>query len=98
MLNDQHSVCHVSFFLQARAAAVAPAIAGSNIKKAMLIGMTYSSTIGGMCTVVGTPTNMIALGIYSATYVRSNRRFYNTNICFRINLQMGFVSGTKKII
>ena len=43
-----------------------------NIRKkmaaALLIGLAYSATIGGMATIVGTPTNMIFVGYWEAHY------------------------------
>ena len=41
----------------------------------MMIGLAYSATIGGMCTLVGTPTNMIFASFYS-------REFPSTEISF----------------
>lgn len=39
-----------------------------NIASAFLIGLAYSATIGGMSTIVGTPTNMIFTGYWEANY------------------------------
>jgi sodium-dependent dicarboxylate transporter 2/3/5 len=39
-----------------------------NISAAFLIGLAYSTTIGGMSTIVGTPTNMIFIGYWEAHY------------------------------
>jgi solute carrier family 13 (sodium-dependent dicarboxylate transporter), member 2/3/5 len=39
-----------------------------SIASALLIGLAYSATIGGMATLVGTPTNMIFVRIYDANY------------------------------
>ena len=35
---------------------------------ALMIGLAYSATIGGMCTLVGTPTNMIFASFYSREF------------------------------
>jgi sodium-dependent dicarboxylate transporter 2/3/5 len=39
-----------------------------NMATALLIGLAYSATIGGMATLVGTPTNMIFLREYTEKY------------------------------
>lgn len=39
-----------------------------NIGAAFLIALAYSATIGGMATIVGTPTNMIFTGFWEANY------------------------------
>ncbi|HEX8515714.1 MAG TPA: SLC13 family permease [Bacteroidia bacterium] len=39
---------------------------------ALLIGLAYSATIGGMATLVGTPTNMIFLREYTENYPQNN--------------------------
>jgi solute carrier family 13 (sodium-dependent dicarboxylate transporter), member 2/3/5 len=39
-----------------------------NIGAAFLIGLAYSATIGGMATIVGTPTNMIFTGYWETHY------------------------------
>jgi sodium-dependent dicarboxylate transporter 2/3/5 len=39
-----------------------------NIGPAFLIGLAYSATIGGMSTIVGTPTNMIFTGYWETHY------------------------------
>lgn len=39
---------------------------------ALLIGLAYSGTIGGMATLVGTPTNMIFLREYTSHYPANN--------------------------
>lgn len=39
---------------------------------ALLIGLAYSATIGGMATLVGTPTNMIFLREYSEKFPNNN--------------------------
>lgn len=39
-----------------------------NIGAAFLIGLAYSATIGGMSTIVGTPTNMIFTGYWESHY------------------------------
>lgn len=48
-------------------------VAGSTLQqqkfaKAMLIGLAYSATIGGMATLVGTPPNMVFLRSYTDAY------------------------------
>jgi sodium-dependent dicarboxylate transporter 2/3/5 len=40
----------------------------NRIAAALLIGLAYSATIGGMATLVGTPTNMIFLRTYNEAY------------------------------
>jgi sodium-dependent dicarboxylate transporter 2/3/5 len=39
-----------------------------NFAKALLIGLAYSATIGGMATLVGTPPNMVFVRAYSEAY------------------------------
>ena len=39
-----------------------------NISSALLIGLSFSATIGGMGTLVGTPPNMIFAGMYAAQF------------------------------
>ncbi len=39
-----------------------------NMDKAMLLGIAYSASIGGMATLVGTPTNVIFAGIVRETF------------------------------
>ncbi|MEP7168394.1 MAG: SLC13 family permease, partial [Bacteroidota bacterium] len=39
-----------------------------NIAAAFLIALAYSATIGGMSTIVGTPTNMIFIGYWETNY------------------------------
>jgi sodium-dependent dicarboxylate transporter 2/3/5 len=39
-----------------------------NITKALLIGIAYASSIGGVATIVGTPTNMIFMSYYGIAY------------------------------
>ncbi|HAA15666.1 MAG TPA: anion transporter [Cytophagales bacterium] len=41
---------------------------GSSFGKALLLGIAYSASIGGMATLVGTPTNPIFAGIAEETY------------------------------
>ena len=41
---------------------------GNKIAPALLIGLAYAATIGGMATLVGTPTNMIFLRAYNEAY------------------------------
>jgi len=40
----------------------------NKIATALLIGLAYSATIGGMATLVGTPTNMIFKGAYEKSF------------------------------
>nr|XP_039272106.1 solute carrier family 13 member 5-like [Styela clava] len=40
----------------------------TNLEKSMLLAVTYASTLGGICTIVGTPTNLVAIGIFIATF------------------------------
>jgi len=40
--------------------------------KALLIGLAYSATIGGMATLVGTPPNMVFLRAYQEAYPANN--------------------------
>ncbi len=42
-----------------------------NFAVALLIGLSYSATIGGMATPVGTPTNMIFMEFYKKTFAES---------------------------
>jgi sodium-dependent dicarboxylate transporter 2/3/5 len=42
------------------------------IASALLIGLAYSATIGGMATLVGTPTNMIFLRVYTEKFPLNN--------------------------
>lgn len=39
-----------------------------NISSALLVGLSFSATIGGMGTLVGTPPNMIFAGMYAAQF------------------------------
>lgn len=41
-------------------------------EKALLIGLAYSATIGGMATLVGTPPNMVFLRAYQEAYPEAN--------------------------
>lgn len=43
-------------------------LAHRNFSKAMLIGLAYSATIGGMATLVGSPPNMVFLRAYTEAY------------------------------
>jgi solute carrier family 13 (sodium-dependent dicarboxylate transporter), member 2/3/5 len=43
-----------------------------NFAKAVLIGLAYSATIGGMATLVGTPPNMIFMRSYREAYPENN--------------------------
>ncbi|MDQ3051446.1 MAG: SLC13 family permease [Bacteroidota bacterium] len=52
--------------------------------KALLIGLAYSSTIGGMATLVGTPPNMVFLRAYQEAYPG------NTDINFASWFAIGF--------
>lgn len=42
--------------------------ASGNIATALLLGLAYSASIGGMATPVGTPTNMIFVSYFDKTY------------------------------
>lgn len=44
----------------------------NRIASALLIGLAYSATIGGMATLVGTPTNMIFLRTYVDAYPQND--------------------------
>jgi sodium-dependent dicarboxylate transporter 2/3/5 len=44
----------------------------SGLATALLIGLAYSATIGGMATLVGTPTNMIFFREYTAQFSERN--------------------------
>ncbi len=46
-----------------------------NIQSAFLIGLSYASTIGGMATLVGTPTNMIFLREFSKHFPNEKMNF-----------------------
>lgn len=56
---------------------------------ALLIGLAYSATIGGMATLVGTPTNMIFLREYTARYPLAHDM--NFLSWFRIGLPISFL-------
>jgi solute carrier family 13 (sodium-dependent dicarboxylate transporter), member 2/3/5 len=43
-----------------------------NLPKALLIGLSYAASIGGMATLVGTPPNMIFFRAYSEAYPDGN--------------------------
>ncbi len=43
-------------------------VKGKGISTAILIGLAFSATIGGMATLVGTPPNMIFAGIYASHF------------------------------
>lgn len=51
--------------------------ATKKLNAALLIGLAYSSSIGGMATLVGTPTNMIFLREYTKIAPESNMGFAN---------------------
>jgi sodium-dependent dicarboxylate transporter 2/3/5 len=42
--------------------------ASASIAKALLLGLAYAASIGGMATPVGTPTNMIFISYFEKTY------------------------------
>lgn len=44
----------------------------AGFSKALLIGLAYSATIGGMATLVGTPPNMVFLRAYNEAYPDAN--------------------------
>lgn len=44
----------------------------AGFSKALLIGLAYSATIGGMATLVGTPPNMVFLRAYNEAYPELN--------------------------
>lgn len=45
--------------------------AGSDFSKALMLGVAYSATIGGVGTLIGTPTNLILLGIMEKLFPES---------------------------
>ena len=61
---------------------------------ALLIGLAYSATIGGMSTLVGTPTNMIFLREYNEKFSGNHDMnfFVWFKICFPIALAFLFIA------
>jgi sodium-dependent dicarboxylate transporter 2/3/5 len=60
---------------------------------ALLIGLAYSSTIGGMATLVGTPTNMIFYREYSTHFTNNDLNFFSWfAIAFPISLAFLFIA------
>jgi sodium-dependent dicarboxylate transporter 2/3/5 len=60
-----------------------------NMATALLIGLAYSATIGGMATLVGTPTNMIFLREYTDKFPGNND--LNFFSWFIIGLPLSFI-------
>ncbi len=60
-----------------------------NISKALLIGLAYSASIGGMATLVGTPTNMIFLREYNDKF--ANNHDLNFFVWFKIAFPLALV-------
>ncbi|MBK8414455.1 MAG: anion permease [Bacteroidetes bacterium] len=46
--------------------------ASKGLSKALLIGLAYAATIGGMATLVGTPPNMVFFRSYQEAYPDNN--------------------------
>ncbi len=56
------------------------------LPSAFLIGLSYASTIGGMATLVGTPTNMIFLREFSKSFPNQSMNFFDWFLfCFPIS-------------
>lgn len=47
-------------------------VSSKGMPTALLLGLAYSASIGGMATLVGTPTNMIFYRMYKETYPQSS--------------------------
>ncbi len=50
----------------------------SGFSKALLIGLAYSATLGGMATLVGTPPNMVFIRAYTEAYPERNDMSFAT--------------------
>ena len=61
----------------------------AGLSKALLIGLAYSATIGGMATLVGTPPNMVFLRAYNDAYPEANDMTFAA--WFAIGLPISFV-------
>lgn len=48
------------------------------IGAALLIGLAYAASIGGMSTLVGTPTNMIFYSFYNANFLNQHQLVFST--------------------
>ncbi|WP_339904966.1 DASS family sodium-coupled anion symporter [uncultured Cyclobacterium sp.] len=40
----------------------------NNLGQSLMLGIAYSASIGGMATIIGTPTNIILIGVVNSTY------------------------------
>jgi sodium-dependent dicarboxylate transporter 2/3/5 len=48
------------------------------IGSSLMIGLAYAASIGGMATLVGTPTNMIFYSFYNSNFVNQNQLVFST--------------------
>nr|XP_039272108.1 solute carrier family 13 member 5-like isoform X2 [Styela clava] len=62
-----------------------------NLEKSMLLAVTYSSTFGGTCTTVGTPSNLVAIGIFATTFGKESSKDLNFVSWFLFCLPMAIV-------
>ncbi|XP_039272107.2 Na(+)/citrate cotransporter-like isoform X1 [Styela clava] len=61
------------------------------LEKSMLLAVTYSSTFGGTCTTVGTPSNLVAIGIFATTFGKESSKDLNFVSWFLFCLPMAIV-------
>jgi sodium-dependent dicarboxylate transporter 2/3/5 len=59
---------------------------------AVLIGLAYAATIGGMATLVGTPPNMIFYRSYLEAYPGNHDMSFNTWFAFGLPLSAAFIA------
>jgi sodium-dependent dicarboxylate transporter 2/3/5 len=59
---------------------------------AVLIGLAYAATIGGMATLVGTPPNMVFYRTYIDAYPQNGDMSFNTWFAFAVPLSAVFIA------
>lgn len=64
------------------------------IGSSLMIGLAYAASIGGMATLVGTPTNMIFYSFYNSNFVHQNQLVFSTwfLLAFPIALLLGLTT------
>jgi solute carrier family 13 (sodium-dependent dicarboxylate transporter), member 2/3/5 len=65
-----------------------------NIAKALLLGIAHASTVGGVATVVGTPTNMIFFSYYQHEFPMNNDVTFFTWFVFGLPLAIMMFAAT----